>query len=71
MTNVPTMDSNGSEFSPARERAAILPSRLPCPQTTWTSQTLAARLRRLWAGRKPVLRRFDDLQSAVMVEGAV
>jgi hypothetical protein len=38
MTSVTEMESNGSEFSPARERAAILAVALRCPQTTWTRQ---------------------------------
>src|SRR6266436_1177874 len=69
MTNVTTMDSNGSEFSPAREGAAILAVASAMPANYVDQPTLAARLRRLWAERKPLLRRFDDLQSAVMVEG--
>jgi alkylresorcinol/alkylpyrone synthase len=70
MTNVTTkIDSNRSEFSPAREGAAILAVAPVMPANYVDQPTLAARLRRLWADKKPLLRRFDDLQSAVMVEG--
>jgi predicted naringenin-chalcone synthase len=70
MANVTTeIDSNRSEFSQARERAAILAVAPAMPANYVDQPTLAARLRRLWADRKTLLRRFDDLQSAVMVEG--
>src|SRR5216684_3411521 len=70
MTNLAAkIDSNRAEFSPARERAAILAVAPAMPANYVDQPTLAARLRRLWADRKPLLRRFDDLQSAVMVEG--
>src|SRR5271169_4387155 len=69
MTSVSKTESNCSEFSPARNRAAILAVVPALPANYVDQPTLAARLRRLWADRKPLLRRFDDLQRAVMVEG--
>ncbi len=68
MTSVTKMESNGSEFSP-REHATILAVAPAMPANYVDQSTVAARLRRLWADRKPLLRRFDDLQRAVMVEG--
>src|SRR5579864_6297829 len=69
MTSVTKMELNGSEFSPARDRTAILAVAPAMPANYVDQTTVAARLRQHWADRKPLLRRFDDLQRAVMVEG--
>jgi alkylresorcinol/alkylpyrone synthase len=69
MTSATKMELNGSEFSPARDRAAILAVVPAMPANYVDQATLAARLRPLWADRKPLLRRFYDFQRAVTVEG--
>ncbi|HEY2663860.1 MAG TPA: 3-oxoacyl-[acyl-carrier-protein] synthase III C-terminal domain-containing protein [Candidatus Binataceae bacterium] len=69
MNSATKMELNGSELSPARDRAAILAVVPAMPANYVDQATLAARLRPLWADRKPLLRRFDDLQRAVTVEG--
>jgi alkylresorcinol/alkylpyrone synthase len=69
MTSVAEMESNGSGFPPARELPAILAVAPAMPANYVDQPTLAARLRQHWADRKPLVRRFDDLQRAVMVEG--
>jgi alkylresorcinol/alkylpyrone synthase len=69
MTSVAEMESNGFEFPPARERPAILAVAPAMPANYLDQATLPARLRPLWAHRNPLLRRFDDLQRAVTVEG--
>ncbi len=69
MTAVNKTDSNGAEVLPAPGHAAILAVSPAMPANYVDQATVSARLRRLWADRKPLLRRFDDLQHAVMVEG--
>jgi alkylresorcinol/alkylpyrone synthase len=63
------MNANASEFSSARGHAAILAVAPAMPANYVDQQTVAARLRQHWADRKPILRRFDDMQRAVTIEG--
>lgn len=58
-----------SEFSPVREHAAILAVAPAMPANYVDQPTVMARLGQHWADRKAILRRLDELQRAVMVEG--
>src|SRR5713101_5613063 len=69
MTSVTKMALNGSEFSPVREHAAILAVAPAMPANYVDQPTVMARLGQHWADRKAILRRLDELQRAVMVEG--
>jgi len=63
------MIAKSSDLSPVQEHAAIL-AVAPAMLANYVDQpTLMARLRQHWADRKPILRRLDELQRAVMVEG--
>ena len=66
MTSVKT---NSPEVRPTGELPAILAVAPAMPANYVDQATVAARLRQHWGERKPILRRFDDLQRAVMVEG--
>jgi alkylresorcinol/alkylpyrone synthase len=63
------MIAKSSEISSVQEHAAILAVAPAMPANYVDQPTVMARLRQHWADRKPILRRLDELQRAVMVEG--
>src|SRR5260370_9815669 len=63
------MIAKSCEFSPVQEHAAILAVAPAMPANYVDQPTVMARLGQHWADRKAILRRLDELQRAVMVEG--
>src|SRR5260370_27346256 len=63
------MIAKSSGISSVQEHAAILAVAPAMPANYVDQPTVIARLRQHWADRKPILRRLDELQRAVMVEG--
>jgi alkylresorcinol/alkylpyrone synthase len=63
------MIAKSSDISIVKEHAAILSVTPAMPPNYVDQATVIARLRQHWADRKPILRRLDELQRAVMVEG--
>ena len=63
------MTSRSSECSRITENPSILAVAPAMPANYVNQPTLIARLSQHWASRKPILRRLDELQRAVMVEG--
>jgi alkylresorcinol/alkylpyrone synthase len=63
------MIAKSSEVSSVQKHAAILAVAPAMPANYVDQPTVMARLRQHWANRKPILRRLDELQRTVMVEG--
>src|SRR5260370_27589042 len=63
------MIAKSCEFSPVQEHAAILAVAPAMPANYVDQPTVMARVGQHWADRKAILRRLDELQRAVMVQG--